>query len=359
MPAPSPTAPPRSPTRSPTRPRRRRAPVLPLLAAGTLLTFVVSLGVGPVGMAPAETLAVLRDAALGRATTTANALVVTEVRLPRAILALLAGAGLAIAGASMQAYFRNPLAEPGVTGVAGGAAVGAVVVLVSGASALGPWTLPVAAFAGAMAVLLLVQAVAALTQNRDVTTVLLLGIALNAFCGALTGALVANAEDSQTVRGAMFWLQGDLTAARWRDVALVAAPVAGGALLVLALSRELNALLLGDEVARSMGVDVSRVRTAILVLTSVLVGGVIAVTGVIGFVGLVAPHVVRMLLGGDHRRLLPGSALLGALFLLAADTVARLAPAGTSWQTGVVTALVGSPLFFVLVLRTRHGRRTP
>lgn len=205
----------------------------------------------------------------------------------------------------------------------------------------------------------MVQAVAALTRNRDITTVLLLGIALNAFCGALTGALVANAEDPQTVRGAMFWLQGDLTAAKWQDVTLVAAPVAGGAVLLLALSRELNALLLGDEIAGSMGVDVARIRMAVLVLTSVLVGSVIAVTGVIGFVGLVAPHIVRILLGGDHRLLLPGSALLGALFLLAADTVARLAPAGTSWQTGVVTALAGSPLFFVLVLRTRHGRRMP
>lgn len=144
MPLPSPTAP--SPVT--TRLRRRRALALPLLAGGTLVAFVVSLGIGPVGIGPADTLVVLREAALGRSAEVANALVITEVRLPRAILALLAGAGLATAGASMQAYFRNPLAEPGVTGVAGGAAVGAVVVLVSGVSVLGPWTLPVAAFAG-------------------------------------------------------------------------------------------------------------------------------------------------------------------------------------------------------------------
>ncbi|MGM7671806.1 FecCD family ABC transporter permease [Microbacterium sp. A93] len=337
--------------------RSRRVLALPVLVAGTLLALIIALGIGPVGIAPADTLIALRDAVLGRATEVANALVITEVRLPRSILALLAGAGLAIAGAAMQAYFRNPLADPGVTGVASGAAVGAVLVLVTGISVLGPWTLPVAAFAGAMAVLLVIQAVAMLSRDRGITTVLLLGIAMNAFCGALTGALIANADDSQTVRGAMFWLQGDLTAANWQDVALAAAPVAVGVLLLLGMSRELNALLLGEEIARSTGVDVARTRLGILVLTSVLVGSIIAVTGVIGFVGLVAPHIVRMLVGSDHRILLPASALLGALFLLAADTVARLAPAGTSWQTGVVTALVGSPLFFALVLRAKHGRR--
>ncbi|MGO2747377.1 FecCD family ABC transporter permease [Microbacterium sp.] len=338
--------------------RRRRLGLLVVLGATLAVAFVLALGVGPVAIAPTDTMLALRDAALGRSSAVPNALVVTEVRLPRAVLALLAGAGLAVAGAAMQAYFRNPLADPGVTGVASGAAVGAVVVLVLGVSVLGPWTLPTAAFAGAMAVLLVIQAVAMLSRERGITTVLLLGIALNAFCGALTGAIVANAEDSQTVRGAMFWLQGDLTAANWQDVALVVIPVAVAVLLLLALSRELNALLLGDETARSMGVDVSRVRMVILVLTSVLVGSIVAVTGVIGFVGLVAPHIVRMLIGSDHRLLLPGAALLGALFLLVADTIARLSPAGTSWQTGIVTALVGSPLFFALVLRTRHSRRS-
>jgi len=256
----------------------------------------------------------------------------------------------------MQAYFRNPLADPGVTGVASGAAVGAVTVLVLGFSALGPWTLPVAAFAGALGVLVLIQAVSLLSHDRGITTVLLLGVAVNAFCGALTGAIIANADDSQSVRGAMFWLQGDLTAASWRDIGLASLPVVAGITVLLFMSRELNALLLGDETAGSIGVDVGRVRLVILVVASAVVGSVVAVTGVIGFVGLVAPHIVRMLLGGDHRLLLPGSALLGALFLLAADTVARLAPAGTSWQTGIVTALVGSPLFFWLVLRGRRGR---
>ena len=339
--------------------KQQRSPhrhlMLPMLGGATLLAFVVALGVGPVVIGPGDTIVALWRAAFGGADV-ANALVITEVRLPRAILAVLGGAGLAIAGAAMQAYFRNPLADPGVTGVASGAAVGAVTVLVLGFSALGPWTIPVAAFAGALGVLVLIQAVSLLSHDRGITTVLLLGVAVNAFCGALTGAIIANADDSQSVRGAMFWLQGDLTAASWRDIGLASLPVVAGITVLLFMSRELNALLLGDETAGSIGVDVGRVRLVILVVASAVVGSVVAVTGVIGFVGLVAPHIVRMLLGGDHRLLLPGSALLGALFLLAADTVARLAPAGTSWQTGIVTALVGSPLFFWLVLRGRRGR---
>lgn len=333
---------------------RPRAGGLVLLAVAVACAFVVALGVGPVAIGPAEVLGILRDAVTGADAGQTRGLVITEVRLPRAVIALLAGAGLAVAGAAMQAYFRNPLAEPGVTGVASGAALGAVVVLVFGLSAWGPWVLPAAAFAGAMGVLIVVAVVGALARDRGITTVLLLGIALNAFCGALTGALVANADDPQTVRGAMFWLQGDLTSADWQDAGLVVLPVVCGTVLLLALSRELDALLLGDDVAQSMGVDVGRTRLAILVIASVLVGGIIAVTGVIGFVGLVAPHIVRMIWGGGHRSLLPASALLGALFLLAADTVARLSPAGMSWQTGIVTALVGAPLFFVLVVRSRR-----
>lgn len=337
---------------------RRRIVVLTGIAVATAVTVVVALGIGPVPIPPGDTVAILWHAATGAPAQLPGHLVVTELRLPRTLLALLAGAGLGVAGAAMQAFFRNPLAEPGVTGVASGAAVGAVAVLVVGLDALGGWTLPVAAFVGAAVVLLVIQAVSLVSRDRSPTTVLLIGIALNAFCGALTGALVANARDSQTVRGAVFWLQGDLTAADWDDLRISTLPVLLGVLLILAMTREINVLLLGDETAQSTGVHVARVRLQLLVLTSIVVGSTVAVTGVIGFVGLVAPHIVRLLLGSDHRVLLPGAAMLGGLFLVAADTVARNAPVGTAWQTGVVTALVGSPVFLVLVLRTRHaGRR--
>jgi len=333
--------------------RRRRTGVLFGLAGATAAVFVVSLGLGPVPIAPGDIITVLLHAHGGDAGGVENGLVITQLRLPRALLALLAGAGLAVAGAAMQAYFRNPLAEPGVTGVASGAAVGAVTVIVLGAGAVAAWVLPVAAFIGAAAVLVVIQLIALVARDRSPVTVLLLGIAMNAFCGAVTGAIVANADDSQTVRGALFWLQGDLTSASWNDLALVAVPAVLGIACLSGMTRELNALLLGDETAESMGVSVARVRAALLVLSAVIVGGVVAVTGVIGFVGLVAPHAVRLMLGSDHRSLLPGAAMLGGMFLVAADTVARLAPGGGSWQTGIVTALVGAPVFVVLVLRTR------
>lgn len=347
---------PRDPQQHEPSPRRgrRRIVALAAFAALTALVVLASLALGPVTISPGDTLTILFDAVRGAPSDLPGALVVTELRLPRALLALLAGCGLAVAGASMQAYFRNPLAEPGVTGVASGAAVGAVAVLVLGLDALGSWTLPLAAFGGALLVLLIIQAVALASRDRGVATVLLVGVALNAFCGALTGAIIANADDAQTVRGAMFWLQGDLTSASWQDLTLSAAPVLLGVAAVLAMTREINALLLGDEIAQTIGVGVTRVRVQLLVVTSLVIGSIVAVTGVIGFVGLVAPHIVRLLLGSDHRFLLPASALLGGAFLVAADTVARLAPAGTSWQTGIVTALVGSPLFLVLVLRARR-----
>lgn len=348
----TPTAPaPRTAARRRGRARRRGA-ALVALALVTALAFVLALGLGPVPIAPGDVVGILFGA------DAPGAAVVAELRLPRAILALVAGAGLAVAGAAMQAYFRNPLAEPGVTGVASGAAVGAVAVIVLGLDALGVWTRPVSAFCGALVVLLVVQAAGLASRDRGATTVLLVGIAINAFCGAVMGALIANADDPQSVRGATFWLQGDLTTASWADVAIAAGPVLVGCALVVALTREIDALLLGDEIASSLGVDVARVRVLLLVVTSLVVGSIVSVTGVIGFVGLVAPHIVRLTLGADHRVLLPGSVLLGAAFLLAADTVARLAPAGTAWQTGVVTALVGSPVFLVLVLRGRHATRS-
>ncbi|HEY0248770.1 MAG TPA: iron ABC transporter permease [Gryllotalpicola sp.] len=285
------------------------------------------------------------------------ALVVRDIRLPRVLLAVLAGGGLGVAGAVMQAFFRNPLADPGVTGVSSGAAVGAVAVLASGVDVLGPWTLPAAAFAGALLVMGLVQGIGLVARDRTPVTLLLVGVALNAFFGAAVGALVSNASDSQTVRGAVFWLQGDLNTASWAQVKLVLVPVLVCSTAALLVTRELNALLLGDEQAQSIGVNVSLLRGGLLILTAVLVGSIVSVTGVIGFVGLVVPHVVRLVLGADHRLLIPAAALLGASFLTAADTVARVVVEPVSWQTGVVTALAGSPVFLVLVLRSRRVGR--
>lgn len=350
------------PVRETRRRHRRRALVLVVLASALCLGALVSAGVGPVAVHPVNTVRVILLTLAGQPVDhLEHALVVTELRVPRVAMAMLVGAGLAVGGVAMQAYFRNPLADPGVTGVASGAAVGAVTVIVlggaTGVGALAAWARPGAAFAGAVLVLVVIQGISLVTRDRSPATLLLLGIAMNALCGAAIGAIVANAEDSQTVRGALFWLQGDLTAVTGGDVGLVAAPILLGIAGVGLLTRELNALLLGDDIAASMGVDLPRLRATLLVVTAVIVGSAVAVTGVIGFVGLVAPHVARLLLGSDHRTLLPGAALIGGLFLVAADTVARLGPGGAAWQTGVVTALIGAPVFVLLVMRTRGGRR--
>ncbi|GAA4837257.1 iron ABC transporter permease [Luteimicrobium xylanilyticum] len=338
----------------------RRPPAAALLIGVAVLVVVVcvvALSLGPVRIPFTETCRVLLGS-LGLHhldVSASDTLVVRDIRLPRVLLALLAGAGLAVAGCSMQAFFRNPLADPGVTGVSSGAAVGAVVVLATGVDALGTWTLPAAAFLGALAAMAAVQVVGLLARDRSPVTLLLVGIALNAFLGAVIGAIISNAADSQTVRSAVFWLQGDLGSADWSDVRSVVAPVLVCTSFVLLGARELNALLLGDDQARSVGMDVSRVRTVLLVVTAILVGSIVAVTGVIGFVGLVVPHVVRAVVGADHRLLLPLSALVGAGFLVLADTVARVVIEPVAWQTGVVTALVGSPVFLVLVLRIRRA----
>ena len=345
---------------------RRTGSRAAILVALIMLLAVVTIGalsLGPVVIPFGDTVGAVADRIGAMLTgaespSTGPALVVTEIRLPRVTLSLLAGAGLAVAGAVMQAFFRNPLADPGVTGVSSGAAVGAVAVLAGGIGVLGPWTLPAAAFVGAIGVMALTQLIGFLARDSTPVTLLLVGIALNAFLGAVVGAIIANAPDPQIVRGAVFWLQGDLNAASWDSVRLTAAPVLLCIIIVFLLARELDALLIGDDEAHSIGVNVGAVRAGLLVLTAVLVGAIVAMTGVIGFVGLVVPHVARLVIGGDHRMLLPASALLGATFLTAADTVARVAVEPVAWQTGVVTAFIGSPVFLALVLRTRRNART-
>ncbi|WP_220039879.1 FecCD family ABC transporter permease [Nonomuraea aridisoli] len=217
--------------------------------------------------------------------------------------------------------------------------------------------LPAAAFAGALITVVAIYAIAATGRGRGMATVLLVGIALNALLGAVVSALVANALDEQSLRGIVFWLQGDLDARTWQHVSLVLLPVPVGIAATLVFARDLNVMLLGDDAARTSGVNVARARHVLLVLASLLTGVAVAVSGVIGFVGLVAPHVIRLVAGPDHRLLLPAAALLGAIFLVSADTAARLLLAPVTLQAGVITAFVGAPVFLLLVLWSR--RSTP
>ncbi|WP_422647511.1 FecCD family ABC transporter permease [Actinoalloteichus caeruleus] len=344
-----------SPARRARRGPPRAAIVLTGLTALLLVVVVAAVSLGPIPVPPRDTVLVL----LHRLGVVASAgqyeLVVETIRLPRVLVALVVGAALAVAGTVMQALFRNPLADPGVTGVSSGAATASVLVLATGATVLGRWVLPAAAFVGALAALVVVHLVAAARRDRSASTLLLIGIALNALLGAVISAVLANVPDDRDVRGIVFWLNGDLVARTWEHVALALPPVCVGVVGVLLLSRDLNMLLLGESAARSSGVDVLRTRRLLLTLAALITGSAVAVAGAIGFVGLVVPHVIRLVVGPDHRLLLPAAALFGGSFLVLADLGARMLLSPVVLQTGTLTALIGAPVFLLLVLR--RGRR--
>ncbi len=322
-------------------------------AAGTLLLVAAaftSLCLGVVPLNPAETVQALFRP--GDAGTTAAA-VVWSIRLPRIIVAMLVGAALATVGAVMQAILRNPLAEPGITGVSAGAAVGAVAGITLGLSGSQQWGIPLAAFAGAAAVALVLQTVLQTRRDLGTATIILVGVSISALAGALIHLLIANAHNDALVRSALFWLAGDLELRSWDHVLLAAVPIALGIGFLLSRLRALDALSLGEQIAATSGVNVGRERVLLLLVASLVTGAAVAVSGIISFAGLVVPHAVRLVVGASHARLLPLSALGGALFLVLADTVARAAFGSVIVQTGVVAALVGAPIFLFLLLRRR------
>lgn len=345
------------------KPAERLAPAtaLWLLGAVLLASFVFAAARGAYAIAPGDLLGVLRDMLLGDpAQATAEYQVFTGIRLPRLLLGIAAGAALGISGALMQGLFRNPLADPGLIGVSSGAAVAAAGVIVLGAAwfpelprTLGSWTLVLAAFGGALGVTALIYSMAQVDGGTRVAVMLLAGIAINALAGAGIGYFSFLATDEQ-LRSLQFWLLGSLGAARWSAVALVSGVVAVCALLALRLAQPLNVLALGEAQAYWMGVPVERVKRSAVVLTALAVGAVSATTGIVGFVGLVAPHLVRLIAGPDHRVVLPGSALLGAALALVADGIARTIAAPAELPLGVLMAFIGAPFFLVLLLRFRH-----
>jgi len=308
----------------------------------------VSLTLGVVPLAPGEALGALLHPAEASRTTSA---VIWSIRLPRILVAMLVGAALATVGAVMQAILRNPLAEPGITGVSAGAAVGAVAGITLGLAGSAQWGVPLAAFAGAATVALVLQTVLRSRKDLGSATIILVGVSISALAGALINLLIANARDDALVRSALFWLAGDLELRSWEHVALAAGPILLGLAYLLSRTRQLDALALGEQVAATSGVHVNRERILLLLVASLVTGAAVAVSGVISFVGLVVPHAVRLLVGASHSRLLPISALGGALFLVLADTVARTAFGPVIVQTGVVSALVGAPIFLFLLLR--------
>ena len=309
---------------------------------------LVSLGLGVVSLSPAETLAALFSPG---SVSVSDAAVVWSIRLPRIVVAALVGAALATTGAVMQAILRNPLAEPGITGVSAGAAVGAVAGITLGFTGGTQWGIPAAAFAGAAAVALVMLAVLRSGRSLGPATIILVGVSISALAGALINILIANASDDALVRSALFWLAGDLELRTWHHVLLAVGPILIGLGVLFSRIRALDALSLGEQVAATSGVNVGRERVLLLLTASLVTGAAVSVSGIISFVGLVVPHAVRLVVGASHARLIPLSALGGAIFLVAADTAARAAFGATVVQTGVVAALVGAPVFLAMLLR--------
>lgn len=331
--------------------------VILALAALLLAAVVAATALGPVPIHPFDAWRILLSEAglpISLPASDRDVAVVSQLRLPRIVLAALCGAALAVAGAALQAVFRNPLAEPGVTGVSSGASLGAVAVLYWNLDAVNPLVLPLGAFATAIVTVVVVYAIAAGAGRNSIATLVLVGLAITAFLGGVVSAFVANARNEQEIRSIMFWLQGGLEARTWEHVRLALAPILIGVTGIVALGRDLNLLLLGEDLATSAGVAVRPVRWAVLGLAALVTGAAVAVTGVISFVGLVIPHALRLIIGTDNRMLLPASALGGAAFLVTCDTVARMAFQPVTLQVGVVTSLVGGPLFLLLVLRSRR-----
>ncbi|MBP0937774.1 FecCD family ABC transporter permease [Streptomyces goshikiensis] len=331
---------------------RRRAPAVVLLLAAALAACAVAgLALGPVRIPPAQVLDTVLD---GPGRPGAFASIVWDVRMPRVLLGAVVGAGLAVAGTVLQALVRNQLADPFLLGASSGASAGAVAVIVLGAGAgvLGGIGVPLAAFAGSMGALVAVYALARRGGTMTTGRLILAGVAVQYVLSALTSLVLVLAAHPDQMRSVLFWTLGGLGGARWDELALPAVALLLGTGLLIALARPLDLLLAGEEGARTLGLDTGRFRAAVFVLTSLVIGVLVAYSGAIGFVGLMVPHAARMVVGAGHRALLPVAALGGAVFLSLADLLARTAAAPEEIPVGVVTALVGGPFFLWMLRRS-------
>ncbi|GGX55400.1 FecCD family ABC transporter permease [Streptomyces fructofermentans] len=336
----------------------RRIPVVPLAVALVLLlclSLLCGVGLGASGIGPGQVVRFLWDGVTGGtipAGDVAAYTIVWEIRLPRVVLAAVVGGGLAAVGVAVQAMVRNALADPFVLGISSGAAVGANAVILLGAFAgLGVWALSVSAFVSALAAMALVYAVARSSHGLTPLRLVLTGTALAYGFEALTTVMVFGAARGEAARSAMMWLLGSLGGATWAQVPLAAVVVLAGWVWLARRAEALDALAMGDETSAALGVRPERLRRELFLVTAAVTGTVVAVSGAIGFVGLMVPHVVRMLVGAGHRRVLAVAPLAGAVLLVWADVLSRLMPAPAELPVGVITAVLGVPAFLVLMRR--------
>ncbi len=355
------TAPARRPRSTPSvseppRVRMGRAALLTVVMfVGLAVIGMISAGHGAYGIPMGDIVASFlnRLGVGGHALERVPESVLWEIRFPRVVLAIVVGACLGCAGAVMQGVFGNPLAEPGVIGISSGAAVGAVCAIALGVNLFGNWTVTVFAFISGLITVLVVYSLSRQGGRTEVITLILTGIAVNAFGGAAIGLFIFVADNSE-LTAITFWQMGSLAQASWQKVMAVLPFALAGLIIAPMYARRLDLLSLGERPARHLGVDVERMRVVLILVVAVLTAAAVAVSGIIGFIGLVIPHLLRMAAGPGHRFLVPGSALGGALILTAADFTARTIAAPAELPLGVLTALVGSPFFFWLLRRTRR-----
>jgi iron complex transport system permease protein len=324
----------------------RLAFVLAILVAALLVSAAAGIFIGSVALSPGEVVGALFGS------DTISGTIIRELRLPRVLGAALVGAALAGAGAMLQGLLRNPLADPFVTGTSAGASLGAVIAVALGAEAT---IVPLASFAGAIAAILVVWRLARLGGRTTVLTVLLGGVVLTSFAGALvTFVLVSSDRLALRLRAVLGWLQGGVSVISWNELAVATVIVAIGIAGALLLAPRIDAYAFGEETAAALGIDLERTTAAVLITTALLTGAAVSIAGLVGFVGLVVPHALRFLIGATHRRLVIASLPAGALALVLADLGARTLIPPAELPVGVITGLVGAPFFLVLLVRSRQ-----
>ena len=319
-----------------------------MLVVVTAGLAILSLGIGPVRLSPRAVVT-----ALGGGGDAIAEVIVREIRLPRTILAVAIGAILGLSGAALQGLLRNPLASPDLFGAPQSAALGAVLIIALGAADVRSWALPAAAIAMAFASVFALLAIAG--RNASLLLLILAGLALSSLAGALTSLALNLSPNPFAALEISFWLLGSIEDRSFRHVVLALPFIIAGAAILLSRRHAFRVLSLGEEAAQSLGIDVTRVRLAVVVGVALGVGGAVAVSGTIGFIGLVAPHLVRPLIGPDPARLLVPSALAGACLLLASDIAVRLIPAAEPLKVGVLTSIIGVPFFLYLIMRERRS----
>ena len=337
--------------------------VLALLGAAAVLTLLFATGLGPVSVAPAQTARILLSrlpligSRIAKTWQPVEETIILELRLPRVCLGLVVGASLSVCGVAMQALVRNNLADPFILGVSSGAAAFATLGMLFGAfSFLGVYSLSISAFLGAAATILVVYFLSRTRGRINITQLLLSGVAVSMMMDGLTSIIKLGAPNALGLHNAEFWMSGSLAGAKWSYLGLPLLVLAFCMAFLMLNYRGLNLLLLGDDAAGTLGLNVRRLQKALILIASLMAGVTISVSGTIGFVGLMVPHFTRLLVGGDHKKVLPICALLGGILVVWVDVAARLLIAPEELPVGVLTAVIGGPIFIFLLKKRQPGR---